>query len=82
VPENAEGEAQWTAKEQLAHLASMETSYRAWVEKALEEDGADLAGVVPERPAISLRTRTITGSMSCWPSWSRSGTRRWRLCGR
>ncbi len=54
VPENAEGEAQWTAKEQLAHLASMETSYRAWVEKALEQDGADLAGVVPERPAVAL----------------------------
>ena len=54
VPENAEGEAQWTAKEQAAHLAGMETSYRAWVEAALAHDGADLAGVTGERPAIVL----------------------------
>lgn len=54
VPENAEGEAQWTAKEQLAHLASMETNYRAWVEKALAEDEPDVSGAVPDRPAIPL----------------------------
>jgi predicted HD phosphohydrolase len=54
VPENAEGEAQWTAKEQAAHLASMETSYRAWVEAALARDGADVSGVAGERPAVSL----------------------------
>ena len=54
VPENAEGEAQWTAKEQLAHLASMETSYRAWVEKALAEDEPDVSTAVPNRPAIAL----------------------------
>lgn len=55
VPENAEGEAQWTAKEQLAHLATMETSYRAWVERALAEDEPDVTGVAGERPAISLQ---------------------------
>lgn len=54
VPENAEGEAQWTAKEQVAHLTSMETGYRAWVEAALAKDGADVAGVAGERPAFSL----------------------------
>lgn len=50
----AEGEAQWSVKEQLAHLAEMETSYRAWVERALEEDGADVSRVRGERPAIAL----------------------------
>jgi hypothetical protein len=54
VPENAEGEAQWTAKEQVAHLTSMEISYRAWVQAAIENDGADVAGVTGERPKYSL----------------------------
>jgi len=53
VPD-AEGEAQWSVKEQLAHLAEMETNYRAWVERALEEDGADLSRVRGEPPAIAL----------------------------
>jgi hypothetical protein len=53
VPD-AEGEAQWSIKEQLAHLAEMETNYRAWVERALEEDGADVSRVRGERPAIAL----------------------------
>ncbi len=51
---NAEGEAQWSVKQQLAHLAEMETNYRAWVQRALDEDGADLSRVRGERPAISL----------------------------
>ncbi len=55
VPENAVGEAQWTAKEQMAHLASMETSYRAWVERALSADAPDVSGVAGEAPAISMR---------------------------
>lgn len=50
----AEGEAQWSVKEQLGHLAEMETNYRAWVERALEEDGADVSRVRGERPAITL----------------------------
>jgi hypothetical protein len=54
IPENAEGEAQWTAKEQMAHLATMETAYRAWVERALSEDEPDVSGVTGERPAISM----------------------------
>jgi hypothetical protein len=42
---DAEGEEQWTALEQLAHLHEMERSYDAWVRAALREDGADLTGV-------------------------------------
>ncbi len=53
-PEDAEGEAQWTAKEQCAHLAEMETAYRAWVERALAEDNPDLSGVRGEQVAIPL----------------------------
>ena len=52
APENAEGEAQWTAKEQMAHLAEMETGYRAWVERGLADDGVDVTGVAGERPKI------------------------------
>lgn len=45
VPVDAEGEEQWTALEQLAHLHEMEKSYDAWVRAALAQDGVDLAGV-------------------------------------
>jgi len=45
VPRDAEGEEQWTALEQLAHLHEMERTYDAWVRAALEEDGADLAHI-------------------------------------
>ncbi len=54
APADAEGEAQWTAKEQCAHLAGMETAYRAWVERALEEDNPDVTGVTGDRIAIPL----------------------------
>jgi len=53
-PPDGQGEAGWSPKEQLAHLAEMETSYRAWVERALAEDAPDLTGVIGERPAIRL----------------------------
>lgn len=45
VPVDAEGEEQWTALEQLAHLHEMERTYDAWIRAALAEDGADLAGI-------------------------------------
>lgn len=48
------GEGEWNAKQQMSHLCEMETIYRAWVAKALQEDGADLDGVRGEPPAISL----------------------------
>ncbi len=54
APLDAEGEAQWTAREQLAHLAEMETAYRAWVRRALAEDGADVSRVRGDPPAIRL----------------------------
>lgn len=54
APADAEGEAQWCAKEQLAHLAEMETAYRAWVGRALAEDDPDVSRVAGEPPAIRL----------------------------
>ena len=46
VPVDAEGEEQWTALEQLAHLGEMERTYDAWIRAALAEDGTDL-GKIP-----------------------------------
>jgi hypothetical protein len=54
APPDGEGEAAWSAKQQLAHLAEMETAYRAWVEAALREDDPDVSTVRPERPPIRL----------------------------
>jgi len=46
VPVDAEGEEQWTALEQLAHLWEMERSYDAWVLRAIHEDNPELAGTL------------------------------------
>lgn len=54
APADAEGEAQWSPKQQLAHLAEMETAYRAWVEAALSQDDPDVSRVRGERVAIPL----------------------------
>jgi hypothetical protein len=48
------GEGEWSAKQQLSHLCEMETTYRAWAQKAAAEDGADLDGIIGEPPAITL----------------------------
>jgi hypothetical protein len=48
------GEGEWNAKQQMSHLCEMETAYRAWVAKALQEDGANLDNVRGEPPAIPL----------------------------
>lgn len=53
-PADGEGEAQWSPKQQLAHLAEMETAYRAWVEAALADDDPDVSAVRGARPAIPL----------------------------
>lgn len=45
---------EWNQKQQMSHLCEMETAYRAWVERALEEDGANVDGLRGERPAIPL----------------------------
>jgi len=54
VPVDAQGEEQWTAVEQLAHLWEMERSYDAWVKAAIREDGVDLRGVRGEPVAIPI----------------------------
>jgi len=45
---------EWTAKEQMAHLCEMEAAYRAWVEKALEEDNPNVDGIRGEPVAIPV----------------------------
>ena len=45
---------EWNAKQQMAHLCEMETAYRTWVRRALEEDGAIVDNVRPDPPAIPL----------------------------
>jgi hypothetical protein len=45
---------EWSQKQQMSHLCEMESAYRAWVERALEQDGANVDGVLGERPAIAL----------------------------
>jgi hypothetical protein len=45
---------EWNAKQQMSHLCEMETAYRAWVQRAIEEDGADVDGVRGHPPAIPL----------------------------
>ena len=54
APPDGEGEAQWSPKQQLAHLAEMETAYRAWVEHALANDDPDVSRVRGEAVAIAL----------------------------
>ena len=45
---------EWNAKQQMSHLCEMESAYRAWVARALEEDGANVEGVRGERVSIRL----------------------------
>src|SRR3972149_7257676 len=62
-PVDGEGEAQWSIKEQCAHLAEMETAYRAWVARALAEDNPDVTTTRGEPVAVPLEhahDRTIT----------------------
>jgi len=54
VPKDAEGEEQWTALEQLAHLHEMEKGYDSWVRAALQQDGVDLTGVRGEPVPIPI----------------------------
>ncbi len=54
VPKDAEGEEQWTALEQLAHLWEMERSYDSWVRAGLREDNPDLRTVTAEPVAIPV----------------------------
>ncbi|MEX0785100.1 MAG: DinB family protein [Dehalococcoidia bacterium] len=69
APADAEGEAQWSPKEQCAHLAEMETAYRAWVERALVEENPDVARVrgdpvdIPLEEANQRSIREMTDQM-------------------
>ncbi len=45
---------EWNQKQQMSHLCEMESAYRAWVLRAIEEDGANVDGVTGERSAIPL----------------------------
>lgn len=54
VPVDAEGEEQWTAVEQLAHLWEMERAYDSWVKAALAQSGVSLEGVRGEPVAIPI----------------------------
>lgn len=54
VPKDAQGEEQWTALEQLAHLWEMERSYDSWVRRALHEDNPTLGGSIMAPVAIPI----------------------------
>lgn len=54
VPVDAEGEEQWTALEQLAHLWEMERSYDSWVRAALRGDNPRVSGALSERVDIPV----------------------------
>lgn len=45
---------EWNGKQQMSHLCEMESAYRAWVQRAIEEDGASVDGVYGDPPAIRL----------------------------
>jgi hypothetical protein len=54
-PPEGQGEEAWSSKEQLSHLAGMETAYRAWVERALAEDRPDVTtGTHPDPIAYPM----------------------------
>ncbi len=54
APADGEGEAQWSPRQQWAHMAEMETNYRAWIRAAAEHDGVSLTGITGEPVAIAL----------------------------
>jgi hypothetical protein len=54
APSDAEGEAQWSPKQQACHLAEMETAYRAWVQRALVAENPDVTTVRGEQVVIPL----------------------------
>lgn len=54
APLDAQGEAEWTPLEQLAHLAEMERTYDAWVQAALEADNPDLSLIPWQRVEIPV----------------------------
>jgi hypothetical protein len=69
APADPSGEGQWSAKEQCAHLAEMETAYRAWVERALAEDNPDVSRerggpvAIPLEDAPAHTMAALTGQL-------------------
>ena len=53
-PPEGDGEDGWSLKEQLSHLATMETAYRAWAQRAIAEDNPDLTGTASDPVAYPL----------------------------
>ncbi len=53
-PPEGDGEDGWSLKEQLSHLASMETAYRAWAQRAIVEHNPDLTGTASDPVAYPL----------------------------
>ena len=50
-PPEGDGEAGWSVKEQLTHLAGMDRTYRQWVIRALAEERPDTSdGRTPDEP--------------------------------
>ncbi|MYB41458.1 MAG: DinB family protein [Chloroflexi bacterium] len=50
-PPEGEGEAGWSVKEQVVHLAGMDRSYRGWVRRAIAEDSPNVSdGRTPNIP--------------------------------
>lgn len=47
-------EGEWNGKQQMSHLCEMESAYRAWVERAIEQNGANVDGIFGKPPAIRL----------------------------
>lgn len=52
-------EGEWNRKQQMSHLCEMEAAYRAWVQRAVEEDGASVDGVFGKPPAIRLEDANL-----------------------
>ena len=55
VPIDGEGEEQWSATEQLAHLWEMERTDLAWCRAALAQNGAGLTGLQGDPVAIPVQ---------------------------
>ena len=45
---------EWSVKQQMSHLSEIESTYRAWLQRARKTDGANLDGVWGEPPPIPV----------------------------
>lgn len=63
-PPEGDGEDGWSVKEQLSHLAEMDTIYRTWVERAVNEEQPRLEGTVARLPATYPVERAHSATMA------------------